>query len=275
MDKVTAASRWREALEAWSIPENILSHAPESPWIHPPALFDVPDTIANSPSHERAREALGDEASVLDVGCGGGVATFALVPRVRRGVGVDQQAEMLSMYSRNGVRFGVEVESIEGFWPEVAPDGLICDIAVAHHVVYNVPDIVPFLRAMNDHARHRVVLELPTAHPLSNMSAAWQHFWGLERPSCPSHLDLFEVVGEMGFTARLEEWHGSMRVEPKLDLAAQYMRVRLCLPPEREPEVREFLATQKPVTEVALAAVWWDVTSETVSGNALRPHDLQ
>ncbi len=272
---MTAASRWREALEAWSIPENILSHAPESPWIHPPALFDVPNTIANSPSHERAREALGDEASVLDVGCGGGMATFALVPQVRRGVGVDHQVEMLSMYSRNGVRFGVEVESIEGFWPEVAPEGLVCDIAVAHHVVYNVPNVVPFLRAMNDHARHRVVLELPTAHPLSNMSAAWQHFWGLERPSSPSQLDLMEVVGEMGFTARLEEWHGSKRVEPELDQAAQYMRVRLCLPPEREPEVREFLATQKPVTEIALAAVWWDVTSETRSNNAVRQHGPQ
>jgi len=76
---VTAASRWHQALDAWSIPENILSQASESPWIHPPELFDVPNTLPTSPSHERAREALGDEASVLDVGCGGGVATYALV----------------------------------------------------------------------------------------------------------------------------------------------------------------------------------------------------
>jgi len=179
------------------------------------------------------------------------------------------------MYTRNGARFGVEVESIAGLWPEVAPEVPVCDVAVAHHVVYNVPEIVPFLQSMNDHARHRVVLELPTAHPLSNMSAAWQHFWGLERSSSPTHLDLFEVVGEMGFDARLEEWHGSMRVEPNLDQAAQYMRVRLCLPREREPEVREFLAAQRPVTEIALAAVWWDVASETRGSNAVRPHNLQ
>ena len=259
---MSAASRWREALEAFAIPENILSQAPESPWIHPPELFDVPDTIPTSPSHDRAREALGDEASVLDVGCGGGVATYALVPQVRRGVGVDHQAEMLSMYARNGVRFGVDVETVEGFWPEVASETPECDVAVAHHVVYNVADIVPFLRAMNEHARHRIVLELPAAHPLSNMTAAWRHFWGLERPSGPSPLDLMEVVGEMGLTPRLEAWHGLMRVEPNLDTAARFMRVRLCLPPERESEVREFLANREPVAERALATVWWDLTNE-------------
>ena len=259
---MTAASSWRQALDAWSIPENILSQASESPWIHPPELFDVPNTIPTSPSHDRAREALGDEASVLDVGCGGGVATYALIPQVRRAAGVDHQAEMLSMYARNGVRFGIDVETIEGFWPEVAPQAPMCDVAVAHHVVYNVPDVVPFLRAMNEHARHRVVLELPAAHPLSNMTAAWQHFWGLERPKGPSPLDLMEVVGEIGLTPLLEAWLGSMRAEPNLAQAARFMRVRLCLPPEREPEVREFLANQKPVAERSLAAVWWDVTNE-------------
>lgn len=259
---MTAASRWREALGAWSIPENILRQASESPWIHPPELFDVPDTIPMSPSHDRAREALGDEASVLDIGCGGGVATCALVPQVRRGVGVDQQAEMLSMYVRNGHRFGVDVETLEGTWPEVALDAPTCDVVLAHHVVYNVPDIVPFLRAINEHAWCRVVLELPAAHPLSNMTSAWQHFWGLDRPSGPWPLNLMEVVGEMGIAAHLEEWQWPPRVEPNLDQATRFMRIRLCLPEEREHEVREFLAKQEPVEKRALAAVWWDVTNE-------------
>ena len=94
------------------------------------------------------------------------------------------------------------------------------------------------------------------------MTAAWQHFWGLERPKGPSPLDLMEVVGEIGLTPLLEAWHGSMRAEPNLAQAARFMRVRLCLPPEREPEVREFLANQKPEAERSLAAVWWDVTNE-------------
>jgi len=258
---VSAAERWSEALKAWSIPESILSQAPESPWIHPPELFDVPDTIPTSPSHERAKEALGEEGSVLDVGCGGGMATYALVPHIRKGVGVDHQAEMLEMYSTNGVRFGVDVETIEGFWPEAAPEAPVCDVAVAHHVAYNVPDIVPFLRALNQHARRRVVLELPATHPLTNMTKAWQHFWDLERPSGPSPSDLVEVAKEMGIAAGLETWTGSTRGDQDLDQTARFMRVRLCLPAERDPEIREFLANQEPVVERALAAVWWDVVS--------------
>jgi SAM-dependent methyltransferase len=95
---MSAAERWRHALEAWAIPESILAQAEESPWIHPPVLFDVPEVIAPSPSHDRAREALSQEASVLDVGCGGGVAALALVPEVKTVIGVDHQPEMLAMF---------------------------------------------------------------------------------------------------------------------------------------------------------------------------------
>ena len=91
---VMASERWRLALEAWAIPEVILAQAEVSPWILPPALFQTPAAISPTPSHERAREALGLEASVLDVGCGGGVAAFALLPEVQRVTGVDRQREI-------------------------------------------------------------------------------------------------------------------------------------------------------------------------------------
>jgi SAM-dependent methyltransferase len=256
---MSAARKWNEALDAWAIPKSILDQAAESPWIHPPVLFDIPDIIESSPSHERAREALDGEASVLDVGCGGGIATYALVPWVRRAVGVDHQQEMLAMFAANGTRLGVEVETIEGYWPEVASQAPLCDVATAHHVVYNVGNIVPFLEAMNEHARNRVVLELPTQHPLANMSGAWRHFWQLERPSGPTPRDLLAVLEEMGVAANLEEWSGPTRTEQDRDQATHFMRIRLCLPPERETEVRDFLVNQATATERSLATVWWDV----------------
>ena len=187
---MSAAEKWRRDLAAWAIPDEIVNQAPESPWIHPPELFDLPEVIAESPSHDRAREALGHEASILYIGCGGGIATFALVPQLKQAVGVDQQSAMLAMYERNGVRFGVPVTTIAGNWPDVAAETPLCDVVAAHHVVYNVGDVVPFLAAANDHARKRVVLELPTAHPLAPMSDAWRHFWSLERPKDPTPNDL-------------------------------------------------------------------------------------
>ena len=103
----SAAERWRDALEAWAIPPAILASAEESPWIHPPELFTVPATADATPSHDRAREALVDRGSVLDVGCGGGAAAFALTPPAASVVGVDHQPEMLAMFEDNAAARGV------------------------------------------------------------------------------------------------------------------------------------------------------------------------
>ncbi len=256
---VSAATRWREALEAWALPPEILAQAPESPWIHPPVLFQIPDVIEDSPSHRCAREVLAPGARVLDVGCGGGIAAFALTPPATSVIGVDHQGEMLEMFRDNARARGVAVETVEGFWPAVANHVDRADVVVSHHVAYNVADIVPFLDALQDHASRRVVLELPDHHPLASLSSAWEYFWGLERPSEPTPEDLMNVLGEMGVVATRESWRGAMRSERDLAQAARFTRVRLCLAPEREGEVYDFLAAQAPTNERALSTIWWDV----------------
>lgn len=255
-----AADQWRDALAAWAIPEGIITQAEESPWIHPPVLFQLPALIEPSPSHDRAREVLADHGSVLDVGCGGGIAAFALTPPATRVIGVDHQAEMLEMFQENARARSLECEVIEGFWPGIEGRTPIADVATAHHVVYNVGDITPFLRAMNDHARRRVVLEMPNHHPLSAMSDAWAHFWRLERPVGPTPLDLMAVLEEMSIHAQCQEWSGTVRAERDLAQAAHFMRIRLCLPASRESEVYDYLA-QTPVAPTrALTTIWWDTT---------------
>jgi SAM-dependent methyltransferase len=255
---VSAADRWRDDLERWAIPEWILAQAPESPWIHPPALFGVPERIADSPSHARAREALGDEASVLDVGCGGGVAAMALAPPARRVIGVDHQPAMLAMFEQNARARGLEVETVEGLWPDVAEQTPTCDVVTCHHVVYNVPDIVPFVAALDHHARHRVVLEMPTRHPLSTLDGAWRHFWGVERPQVPTPADLLAVLDEVGLDARSETFEAPSGRTIDPEQAARFVRVRLCLPPERDGEVRAYLDAHPAPTTRSLATVWWD-----------------
>lgn len=255
---MTAADDWRAALAAWAIPEGILAQAPESPWIHPPALFGVPERIADSPSHARAREALGDEASVLDVGCGGGVAAMALVPPARRLIGVDHQAAMLEMFRENARRRGVEADTLEGDWPDVAERAPIADVVTCHHVVYNVGDVVPFLRALDEHARRRVVIEMPTRHPLASMNDAWRHFWDLERPEGPAPRDLVAVLAEMGVDAHLETFESTSTREVDPERAVAFARVRLCLPASRDDEVRRYLAEHPAPATRALATVWWD-----------------
>ena len=256
-----AARYWREALAAWALPENIIRSAPQSPWIHPAVLFDVPSDIAPSPSHDRAREVLSEGATVIDVGCGGGIAAFALTPPATHVIGIDQQREMLEMFRNNAAARSLECNTIEGVWPEVAGRTPLADVVTAHHVVYNVPEIELFLRALDSHAKLRVVLEMPDQHPLSTMTAAWQHFWNLERPQGPTPTDLLAVLHDLGFDSHLEAWNGPMRVEPDLSQSAHFMRIRLCLPESREGEVRTFLESHQAPVARPKSTLWWDVVS--------------
>ena len=255
----SAVQNWRQSLDAWAIPAEIVAEAEESPWIHPVELFLVPDVIDSSPSHDRAREALPVGGSVLDVGCGAGIAAFALTPPAAHVIGVDHQAPMLAEFRLNAQRRAVTCTTIEGLWPDVADETPSSDVVTAHHVVYNVSDIVPFLRALDDHARFRVVLEMPDHHPLAPMSAAWRHFWQLERPLGPTSSDLVEVLDEIGFRAHRQKWTGAMRTEQTLEQSAHFMRIRLCLPPSREDEVHEFLAVRPESSLRELSTIWWDM----------------
>jgi SAM-dependent methyltransferase len=255
------AQAWREALDAWALPEEIVNSAAQSPWIHPPVLFDVPRDIAPSPSHERAREVLSEGSTVLDVGCGGGIAAFAVTPPAHHVIGVDHQPEMLDMFRAHATARALTCETVEGFWPGIAPRTPDADVVTAHHVVYNVADIEPFLQELDRHARLRVVLEMPDQHPLASMTEAWRHFWNLERPHGPTPDDLLDVITDLGLVAHREQWNGPMRVEQDLDQAAHFMRIRLCLPASREDEVLEFLRGHPPPDVRQLSTLWWDVES--------------
>lgn len=257
--KTAAGDKWRGDLAAWGIPKEILDQAPENPWIHPPAVFALPSIITDSFSHQRAREVLPKGGSVLDVGCGGGIAAFALTPPAASVIGVDHQSEMLTMFSEHAHQSGVESRVYEGFWPEVAKNVPIADVAVSHHVLYNVQEIEDFLLALDAHARTRVVLELPQQHPKSSSSALWEHFWGITRPSTPTPHDAMKVIESIGIVAKLQLWSGEMRSESDLAAAARNARISLCLPESRESEVLDLLTSQPVPTERKLATIWWDV----------------
>ena len=252
------ATQWKKALEAWAIPQEILDQAEESPWIHPPVLFQLPEKIIDTISHQKAKEVLPEKGSVLDIGCGGGIAAFALADKAKHVIGVDHQVEMLEMFQENATKRGLTSEVYEGFWPEIETKVPIADVVTCHHVVYNVQEIVPFLKALNDHARRRVVIEMPILHPLANMDQLWKHFWNLERPKGPTPADLIEVLKENDIQAQVQYWSGTIREESNIDQAAEFMRIRLCLPKSRKIEVKEFLDSHPRSQERELATIWWD-----------------
>ena len=258
----SAAQHWAEDLASWAIPPEILAAAPESPWIHPVEMFTVTDQVSDSLSHRRAREALPIGGTVLDVGCGGGRAAMALLPPAGRVVGVDEQQAMLDRFAVAATERGVEHETVLGLWPSAAPRAPQADVVVCHHVAYNVADLVPFVRALAEHATRRVVVELPTTHPLTHLGPLWREFWGLERPSGPTADDCLAVVREAGIDPTMETWVDesfSARANLSPEQQAHYMRIRLCLPAEREVDVAAFLARAGDPPSRRTATLWWNV----------------
>ena len=148
-DTSSARERWRHDLGSWAIPEDILAQAEVSPWRITPDLFEVDDDYHETVSDEHARDVVREGSRVLDVGCGAGVAAMALASARPIVVGLDRDPAMLERFEHNARNRGLRVETIEGLWPDVADRAPRADVVLAHHVVYNVADIEPFIRALD------------------------------------------------------------------------------------------------------------------------------
>jgi SAM-dependent methyltransferase len=254
----TALGQWREQLAGWAIPDDILAAAPEPPWGFPVELFRAEVERADTPSRDVARDALPDGGSVLDVGCGGGSASFALVPPAARVVGVDSTPAMLEEYAAAAARRGVAHTEVEGAWPDVAPAAGRTDVVACHHVFYNVPDLAPFVTALTAAAERRVVVELTTSHPLTASARLWRHFHGIERPAGPTADLAVEALHELGVAPQVRQWSRPPRDVPR-EAYVRLNRRRLCLPVEAEPEVDRIMA-DPATTHRDVTTIWWDVT---------------
>jgi len=241
---------WREQLEAWAIPEEILAAVPDSPWELPVGLFRSRAHQARerppTPSDREAARWLPAGGTVLDVGAGGGAASLPLAGQAGRLVAVDQSAGMLEAFQAAAAAAGVPAETVHGLWPEVAPRVATADVAVCHDVLYNVQDLEPFARALTEHARHRVVAQLGDRHPLVEEAPLWRRFHQLDRPAGPTADDAEAALRSLGLAVERQDWTAGPRASFATfeDLVA-FLRQRLCLPREREAELAAVLASER------------------------------
>jgi SAM-dependent methyltransferase len=262
---------WRDELAAWAIPEHITAAAAESPWVLPRQVFarraDRLAAAPEGPSYRRAWAALDPPGSVLDVGAGAGAACIPLLPRTTALTAVDTDAEMLAMVAERGSSLAGKVRLVPGRWPAAAPDAAPADLVTCFNVVYNAPDILPFLAALTASARRLVVIELTAQHPLVSMNEMWMRFHGLRRPQGPTADDLLRILTAMGVQAGHERWQRPSGADYAsfAELTEVTCR-RLCLPPERADEVARALveAGVDPENPADLATtrreavtIWW------------------
>ena len=256
----TAAERWARQLGDWAVPAEILGAAPRRPFVFTPEIFAAPEpgTFERSLSNRRAAEALDGGGSVLDVGCGGGAAAFAIAPPATEVIGTDRQDDMLALFSATAERRGVAASVHAGSWPDIADQVPVANVVVCHNVLYNIADIGPFVAALHAHARRRVVIEITPVHPQDRRRMLWRHFWNLERPHEPTAATAVEAIAETGLDPFVEE--STLPDDPRAAVrrefeGAQWCR-NLCLPPEREPEVAALVADVPFPRE--RVTIWWD-----------------
>jgi hypothetical protein len=261
---MNACERWRQALLAWEIPASILVQAPESPWFVPAPMLRGGNGCATV-SHQRALEALPAGGSVLDVGAGTGAMSRPLRERAEHIVAVDTVAERLAAFD-----FDVR---IVGTWPDAAASAGRVDVAVCGHVFYNVPDLAPFVTALDAAARRRVVVEITARHPraVDKERALWQRFWGIDRPMGPTWEDAQAVLEECGVDPVVERWRNHKRgAFDSLDDLVTATRRRLCLTRDRDSELSDILRgiavrsdrgwmLGDPVVD--LVTFWWEASA--------------
>ncbi len=261
----SAASRWAELLSGWALPQAIIDQAPESPWGHEPRRFAVDESLDRGTMSARwAREVLPPVGgTVVDVGCGGGRSSLTLVPPASELIGVDRSGAMLDEFVQAANAAGVARRTVHGAWPEVSGQTPVADVVVCHHVLYDVPDVVPFVLALTAHAYLAVVVEVPTRHPMSAWSPAFHHFWQLERPDGPTHRDLVAVLDELGlqpeFATSPRSALPAYASNPEVFLAMA--RRRLCLSADRDEELAAWLAENPPPWPDTVATIRWPGTA--------------
>jgi SAM-dependent methyltransferase len=267
----TALAAWRDALATWALPPEILAQAEESPWTLPVRVFAdrAERALADEPGPSRRAAAQALPGSVLDVGAGAGAASLPLHRATTALLAVDSEPVMLDALrarARGLAGAGgrpLPVTTVAGRWPEVAAATPEADVVVCHHVLYNVPDLSPFVGALRRHARRRVVLELTCEHPLSPLNPYWRVLRGMQRPDRPTAEDALAALAELGVRPRVHRWHRPP-VESGFDATVERVRRGLCLPASRRAEVADALRRHGvdeahpggPGADVV--TVWWD-----------------
>jgi len=261
-----ASIHWSRQLASWAIPESVLAAAPEPPWGFPPDLFAISTDRALidpklSPSKLRAIEAIAPGGSVLDVGAGGGAASFVLAPPAAMVIAVDESQATLDGFADKAERLAVRHLEVVGRWPDIAPMTPGADVVMCHHVLYNVGDLAPFLVALTDHAERRVVIELTDRHPQSDLSPLWKAFHGIDRPTGPAATDAADVASSLGYDVHIERFERpSLWCEWPRDERVAFARRRLCVGPEFDAEIDSFLDKIEHVPR-AVVTLWWDRVS--------------
>ena len=171
--------------------------------------------------------ALGSGTDVLDVGGGAGRFALPLATRAKRVTVVESSEDSLELLSCRAAEAGItNISVINESWEDAqAPraDMVLCSL-VLHHV----PEVVPFVSKLRDHATDQVVLVEMTETPGAVDRPFYERVYGSSPSPLPGLARVMEVLWAMDIYPDLEMIKSEpVVVAPERDEALEHMRHRL------------------------------------------------
>ncbi|MBN1772262.1 MAG: methyltransferase domain-containing protein [Deltaproteobacteria bacterium] len=224
------------------------------------------------PVVEWLRPRLRSADSVLDVGAGTGRYARHLSALVDRVVAVEPSPAMRGELERLLVEERRDnVTVVPEAWPPTS--AARADVVFCAHVVYSVPDLVPFLEALDEAAGRLCVVVCGLQPPNAVLAPVWEAVHGEPRRPLPGALEILNLLHQLGLHAGLEilsREDEHFRYESRDD-ALQALRKRLHLLPRPETDARirqaiGALFTHHPDGSCSIrpvprdAVLWWHAT---------------
>ncbi len=210
--------------------------------------------------------------TVLDVGAGTGRHSVALAARARQVTALDPSPAMLRFLREDVESQGLtNVDVIEGAWPDTADRAPVVDVVISAHVLYPIDDVVPFLRALDVHARRYCFLNLMVRQPWFDQLRLWEAVHGEPRLPQPTYIDAVNILHQLGCYANVEvAWVETPRAFDRLDDAVERFAESVAVGSEgdQRQRLRDALAARLQQLDdgrlgvvrepYPVATVWWE-----------------
>jgi SAM-dependent methyltransferase len=279
----SAAARWRAQVIARARQMDAayaaLGRSSADYWERRAARFHAATRESGSrdPLFPRLLAAVRPDDRLLDVGAGSGRFALPLARHVREVIAVEPSAAMRRRLEAEAASQGLTNLTIVPTRWEQAPL-LTAEVVLCAHVLYPLPDIVPFLARLDAAAQRECFVYLRERHLDELTSAAWERWHGEPRCLPPTGSDALAVLQEMGIAAEAErvEAPTSWRYASLEEAETEFLE-HLILPdtPAVRRELRRWLAGwlvpadggwAAPLPSVPALIIRWRPTGATHSG---------
>ena len=200
--------------------------------------FQADPRRTDDPTLNRLIQEVRPDATVLDVGGGGGRFALPLALRCRHVTVVEPSQSMVDVLRQGADDAGIHnLTVVQETWEEAQAEPV--DLVLCSHVLYGVDDIEPFIRKLDSHARDRVLVLMLVDFPQSHLSSLWKRVHEEDRINLPALREVLPVLWEMDIYADLEMLD---TYDPELydswEDALEEFRRRLYISPGTEKDLR-------------------------------------